>query len=123
MHRHTQQQPTGKQSRLRKVATAAVLVGALALSTAAQAANRYVLVYNNTSSTMREFYASNITRGGWDDNIIYSTILKPKDSVMINVDDGTGHCLFDFKAVFANGSKAVKSSVNVCSISTFTFHD
>jgi len=123
MHRPAQQQHTGQQGRLGKVATAAVLVGALALSTAAQAADRHVRIYNNTSSTMRKFYASNIDRGRWEEDILGRDVLRPGQSVSINVDDGTGYCLFDFKAVFADGSKAEKYRVNVCSISTFTFHD
>jgi hypothetical protein len=123
MYPQAQQQHSSKQGRLRRVMTAMVLAGTLAMSAAAQAADRHVLVYNNTSSAMMAFYASNIDRVGWEEDILGNSVVRPGGSVRINVDDGTNYCLFDFKAVFADGSKAVKSNVNVCRINTFTFHE
>ena len=38
-----------------------------------------------------------------------------------DIDDGTKACIYDFKAVFADGDTVVKKKVNVCEISTFTF--
>ncbi|MFZ6761913.1 hypothetical protein [Pseudoroseomonas sp. WGS1072] len=39
---------------------------------------------------------------------------------MIDIDDGSGACCFDFLAVMTNGSRIEKRDVNVCEISRFT---
>jgi hypothetical protein len=41
--------------------------------------------------------------------------------VTININDGTGACKFDFKAVFEDGKSLEKGNVDVCSISSFTY--
>jgi hypothetical protein len=40
---------------------------------------------------------------------------------MINFDDGTGYCKFDFKAEFSDGDEVVKHGIDVCEISSFRF--
>jgi hypothetical protein len=40
---------------------------------------------------------------------------------MINFDDGTGYCKFDFKAEFSDGDEVVKNGIDVCEISSFRF--
>ena len=41
---------------------------------------------------------------------------------MINIDDGSGYCKFDFLAVFEDGEEVVAPDNNVCSIPEFTFY-
>jgi hypothetical protein len=47
-------------------------------------------------------------------------VLPPGQRVRVNIDDGTGACLFDFKAVFADGRTIEQRRVNVCQITTWT---
>jgi len=42
-------------------------------------------------------------------------------SVVINIDDGTGYCVFDFKAVFDDGEELEKYGNNVCELSEFNY--
>jgi hypothetical protein len=103
---------------LMAAAASAALICSLAN---AQAANRIVEIINETGATMTEFYASIGASNSWEEDILGDEALEDGESVDVNIDDGSGKCVYDFKAIFANGGEAVKQGVNVCQISTFTF--
>lgn len=87
----------------------------------AQAADRNVDIINKTGMTLTHFYASNTGTGDWEEDILGRGSIANGETFEINIDDGTGACRFDFKAVFANGGESVKRNINVCSITTFTY--
>jgi hypothetical protein len=99
-------------------------VAALSLSacveetTTYSSTNKHVLVVNNSGKTVREFYGSNAGSDSWQEDILGSDMLASGSSVDINFEDGSGYCTFDFKAVFTDGSSAVESGNDVCSVST-----
>ena len=62
--------------------------------------DRRVLIINATGVTMTHFYASNSGRNDWEEDILGEDVLRSGGSVRINIDDGTGACLYDFKAEF-----------------------
>lgn len=114
---------------------AALIVGAPAVAapasapaatTAAPAAvayrqDRRVNIVNRTGVTMQEFYASSVGQNNWEEDILGANVLPSGRSVVINIDDGTGYCQYDLKAVFADGDEVVKYRVNVCEVSSVTF--
>ena len=106
-----------------KIITTLAVAGFLAVSafSAAIAANRHVDIVNDTGMTMSEFYASATGTDDWEEDILGSDTLAAGEVFDIDIDDGTGACKFDFKAVFTDGSSHVRRAVNVCSISTFTY--
>lgn len=93
----------------------------VALATSAHAADRHVRIINATEHTMVRFYASNIDADDWQEDILGDSVVRPGDDVNVNIDDGSGHCRFDFKAVFDDGEATVKHNVDVCSISSFRY--
>ena len=102
----------------------AAAVGAVWLvATPALAQNRDVTVTNATSTAMIEFYASNIGTNAWEEDILGVDVLEPGEAVLVTVDDGTGACMFDFRATFSDGTEATRGGVNVCEISDFDFTD
>lgn len=103
----------------RTLALATVL--AAAGSSPALASDRHVTIVNETSSTMMRFYASNSGRSSWEEDILGDRTLKPGQSVRINVDDGSGSCMYDFRADFSDGDKLTRTSINVCEISTYRY--
>lgn len=105
------------------IAAATALAGLIACTTAASALDRRVVVVNNTSYDIMEFYASNVGTEEWEEDILGKHKLPSGASVTINIDDGSGYCKYDFRAVFDDGDEAVKRGVNVCEIGTFTFND
>lgn len=106
--------------------TQIIALGALLLAVTAGPAfalNRHVHIHNNTSVVMNEFYASNVGTNDYEENILHGDVIDSGDSWNINVDDGTGYCRYDFKAVFDDGSEAKKDNINVCEVSDFYFDD
>jgi hypothetical protein len=100
------------------VASAAAL---LAGSAARAGEDRHVRIVNETDHVMVHFYASNTALNSWQEDILGDDVVKPGGDVNINIDDGSGHCKFDFQAVFDNGEKLVKHNIDVCEISSYRY--
>ncbi len=105
----------------RSLALSLAFASALAADPAA-AADRRVRIVNNTGFTMVEFYGSNKGSQSWEEDILGADVLEDGQSVVVNFDDATGYCKFDFRAVFNDGEEVVEAGVNVCEIGTFTFN-
>lgn len=99
---------------------AAVTVASL-LAAPTFAANRKVDIINKTGSVMTSFFASSTGTDSWEEDMLDNDTLANGETLEADIDDGTKACIYDFKAVFADGDTVVKKKVNVCEISTFTF--
>lgn len=103
-----------------RLGLSAAVVAVSALSAAAE--DRRVEIVNNTGYTMVEFYGSNKGTNSWEEDILGQDVLPSGYSVMINFDDRSGYCKFDFRAVFDDGDEVIENNVNVCEIGRFTFN-
>jgi NADPH-dependent 2,4-dienoyl-CoA reductase/sulfur reductase-like enzyme len=110
-------------ARLRAWAVAGTALVALFATTSAAAEDRRVRIINETNHTIVRFYGSNAGTTSWEEDILGDDVLRPGQSVVINFDDGTGYCKFDFKAEFDDGDEVIKNGVDVCEISSFRFTD
>lgn len=99
----------------------AVATGFLIVSLPALAADRNVDVVNKTGKPITGFYASRVNQKSWEENIVKGDPIKPGETQPVDVDDSSGACKFDFKAVFADGTEAVNENVDVCSVSSVTY--
>ena len=110
---------------MQKYLTAAACAALFLASTAAGALayDRHVVVVNDTSYDIHEFYASNVGAETWEEDILGENILYSGQQVRINIDDGSGYCKYDFKAVFEDGYEAIRNGVNVCEVDTYTYTD
>jgi len=99
----------------------AITVTALAGTNAAVAADRKVKVVNKTKTAIFAFYASRTSTNDWEEDILGDDVIMPGESMVIDIDDGTGACRFDFKGEFEDGDEVVKSNVDVCKIGEFSF--
>ena len=107
-----------------KKLSAAFALTILALGvTDASALDRRVKIINNSSYDIVEFYASNKGSTSWEEDILGRNILPSGSSVVINIDDGSGYCKYDFLAVFEDGDELTKYNNNVCDLSQFTYTD
>ena len=88
----------------------------------AAAENRWVTINNNTGYDIVRFYGSQRDAKTWQEDILGKRILPSGSSININFDDGTGYCIFDFKAVFEDDDVLIRKGVNVCEISDFTYN-
>ncbi len=102
------------------VAAAALFLSACEEGVSSDSANRVVQIGNTTGVTMTHFFASNTSRDSWEEDILGADVLPSGRSLNINIDDGTGACMYDFKARFADGDEVVERGVNVCTLSTWT---
>jgi hypothetical protein len=108
----------------RVLVSAAVAAGLLVgSSTFGEALDRRVRIINNTSEVMMKFQASNRDSRSWEEDILGRDVLRPGQSVMININDGTGYCVFDFRATFRSGATATRRQVNVCRVASWTIND
>ncbi len=88
-----------------------------------EALDRRVRVINNSSSTMTKFQASNKASKSWEEDILGNDVLKSGQSVVVNINDGTGYCVFDLRATFQGGATVVRRNINICKISSWTIND
>lgn len=107
--------------RLAGMCVAAALLSALSVE--AEAQDRRVTIINETQFDIVEFYGSNVNETDWQEDILGSDILPAGSSVTINFDDGTGACMFDFRAVFSNGGVLEHGDINVCELSSFPYQE
>ncbi len=106
------------------VRSLAALALALLVALPAHAAvDRHVVIVNHTHHALVRFYASNQDVDSWQEDILGEDTLDPGEHVRINIDDGTGHCIYDFKAVFDDGDVLIRKGINVCKIGTYTYDD
>jgi ABC-type glycerol-3-phosphate transport system substrate-binding protein len=100
-------------------------VGAVAIGTMGFQSNdgqdRRVRIINATGVTMTHFYASNSGQDDWEEDILGQDVLRSGASVTINIDDGSGACLYDFKARFVDGDELERYRINVCQISEYRY--
>jgi hypothetical protein len=102
-----------------RIVGTALVVAAAGWASAAQARcddgrDRHVQLINETSVTLRELYGSNSGRDAWEEDVLGADVLPPGGTVRVNWDDGSCACLFDFKAVFADGGETIRRRFNVC---------
>ena len=109
--------------RFRVVLAAAVLGTTLVGAALADNMDRRIRLINRSHQTISEFYASNVGATGWEEDILGSSVLPPGQSVVINLNDGTGYCRFDFKTVTEEGTAIHRRGINVCETSTYTITD
>src|SRR5258707_610354 len=85
--------------------------------------DRHVVVINDSSRVVVEFHASNEHRRGWEEDILGTGVILPGHRARIDIDDGTGACVFDFKAVMRDGATVIRRSVDVCALNSWTITD
>ena len=86
------------------------------------ALDRRVRIVNETGYILIEFYGSNKGSRSWEEDILGRDVLGSGQSIMIDFDDGTGYCKFDFKAVFDDGDELIRKNINICEIGTYTYN-
>lgn len=76
---------------------------------------------NRKSRSIHYFYVSPTNVDSWEEDILGRDTLSPGESIRVSIDDGRGSCLYDFKAVFSDGSTSTDYDVNICDLSAYTF--
>ena len=99
-----------------------VAVGASSVS-AQEWHDRRILLINDSSQAVYEFHASNVGRRNFEEDILGRRVLEPGQAVVINLDDQSGYCRFDFLTVMEDGRQIVRGGVNACEIESYQITD
>jgi hypothetical protein len=99
------------------IATSAIV--AFAVTTSSSAEDRRVKIINETSYTITHFYGSNAGSKSWEEDILGQDTLSPNGSVVINFEDGSGYCKFDFKVRFSDGDEVIREGIDVCETTVY----
>ena len=99
---------------------AAQLLSLTPESAVAQSRDRRMVIVNESPRIIREFYATNTGVNSWGRDLLGQSVIHPGQRYIINFDDGTGYCMFDFRAVLDNGRPVERYRVNVCEYVSWT---
>lgn len=99
----------------------ATLVATSALVLPASAADHRVDIVNKTGMPLKHFYASVTSTDDWEEDILGRDVLDDGESFEADINDGSGKCKYDFKAVFANGQSLIQKNIDVCTVTTYTY--
>lgn len=72
---------------------------------------------------MLMFHASNVGTETWEEDILGRDVLRPGQSMLVDINDGTGYCRFDLRATFSDGDRVVRRRFNVCHETTWRVYD
>ena len=92
----------------------AASLGILGAAAPASAADRRIELINDTNVALVTFNASNVTRRSWEEDILGQRVLPPGERVVVNINDGSGSCRFDLRAIFSDKDVVVRRDFNVC---------
>jgi len=83
--------------------------------------NRRIRVHNQTGWTIVGLYATDPGRADWRGDLLVPEALTTGDSAVIDVDNGSGACVYVVRAEFSNGERLERVGVNVCRIADYYF--
>jgi hypothetical protein len=84
--------------------------------------DRRIVMVNASSYTINEIHASNVGRQYYGPDLMGSQVLYSGEKGVLNLDDETGSCRFDFKIVTEAGI-IFKRNVNICQVEVYTIYD
>jgi hypothetical protein len=79
-------------------------------------------IINNTGIDITELYLSDSSLDSWNNDILSTDVLEGGDSVKVNFADmSSDRCLYDIRAVFADGQEVEDYRLNVCENDNYKF--
>lgn len=103
---------------------AALLALALLAGTwsSSYALDRRVKIINKTDLAIVELYASNVGEDEWTFDMLRGGVIEPHSSRVADMNDGSGYCKFDLKAVMKGGEEIKRFGVDVCTVVSWTIN-
>ena len=83
--------------------------------------NRRVRIHNQTGWVLTGLQVTDVRREDWRAATLGRDAVPTGDSVMVNVDDGAGSCVYLIRAEFSNGQTLERTNVNACQIADYYF--
>ncbi|WP_439477324.1 hypothetical protein [Brevundimonas sp.] len=112
----------------RMIARRAVTSAALSLAVLGSAAlqtpdgqPRPVLIINATGQTITHFHASTPGFNVWEEDLLGERVIANGAAMRIDVDNGSGRCLYDFRARLADGVVLDRRGINACEVAEYRY--
>ena len=105
----------------RRAVLGAVVAIAVAGTATASVQDRRVRVHNDTGVTLTHLYSTSSGQADWGGDILGSDVIGAGQSIIVDFDDGSGACIFEIRARFADGDVLEEYRINVCQVSDLTF--
>jgi hypothetical protein len=83
--------------------------------------NRRVRIHNQTGWVLTSLQLSDGQRETWRGAALGREAVATGESVLVNVDDGAGSCIYVIRAEFSNGQTLERTNVNACQIADYYF--
>ncbi len=106
---------------LRRVRPALAALLAVPLCGPAQALDRQVRIVNDTTLEIVALYGAR--SGSPPRNILGEATIPSRSAMDVDFEDGSGYCVYDFRAVFDDGGELSRDDVNVCEVGTYRYID
>jgi len=100
-----------------KLRLIAAILG-LTFATAIMAGKQDVTVVNKTGKPIHHVYISEEKTDDWEEDILGDDVLQAGASVKVTFDNNSDSCIWDFKAVDAEGKEYLLMKANLCQLST-----
>jgi hypothetical protein len=98
---------------------ALALVAVSGVAAARDRYDRHVDIVNETGRVIYSFYSTNRGVTHWGRDLLGQAVIQPGEGMRINLDDQTGYCVFDFRAVLDNRRVIERYRVDVCTVGTW----
>jgi hypothetical protein len=80
-----------------------------------------VQIVNRSSSPIEYLHAANTDHPKWDVDLLGPMrVIPPGKYIEANIDDGSGRCRYDLRAVLMDGSEAAQPGFDVCANISWT---
>jgi len=108
---------------MRQIAKSIIASVGLALSTLpAFADGRDMEIINLTDFEIVAFFGVHKDSDGWGADMLGGQAIAGGLSHVISFEDGSGYCIYSFKAVFDDGEELVSNDINICDLASFTYY-
>jgi len=81
--------------------------------------DRTIELTNNTRMAIVEIQIAQVGTDRWERDILSDNILAPAQSLVVEIENEKGHCRFDFKTVFDDGTTVIRRNIDVCALERF----
>ncbi len=99
------------------------VITAMTLSAgSAFADGREMRIVNQTGFEIVEFFRLHKGEAEWGEDLLLGTPIGGDDERLIDMEDGSGYCLYSFRVVFDDEEELVSEDVNICDLTMFTYY-
>ena len=84
--------------------------------------DRRIMVINESNRVIHAFHSTNKSVAVWGRDLLGAHVILPGQSWVVNLDDLSGYCRFDLKAVMDTGQIVERYNVDVCTAVSWTIY-